>query len=132
MGKVNRETAEADVNAWLDKKKIFESEREQRKEFIEILVESVMNGVLVIGDDGVMKHALLFPFGDEEKISSLTYKLRLNDKMLKPYLKGVTQGDGDERMLAYIAALTEQPRGLIANLDTADKKTAMAIAIFFL
>lgn len=132
MGKINRETAEAEVNAWLDKKKVFDSTKETQKDFIDILVEAVVQGVLVVETDGKLKHILLFPFGEDTKITSLSYHLRLNDKMLKPCLNGVKAGDGDERMLAYIAALTEEPRGLLANLDSADKKIATAIAIFFL
>lgn len=133
MTKINREVAEGEVTLWLDKKKVFQATRESQKEFIDILVEAIVEGVLVL-DQSTFKftHTLLFPIGESEMIKSLVYVSRLNDKMLRPCLNGVKQGDGDERMLAYIAALTDQPRGLMANLDSADKKVATAIAVFFL
>jgi hypothetical protein len=52
--------------------------------------------------------------------------------MLKPYMNGVKPSDAEGRLLGYIAALTGQARAILEELDTADKKIAMSIAIFFL
>ena len=133
MTSVSREVAEAEVQAWLDKKKVFESNRENNKDSVEILVDGVCQGVLSL-DQTTWKftHKLLFPFGDQIKVEELKYHSRLNDKMLKPYLNGVKPSDAEGRLLAYIAALTGQARAVLEELDTADKKIAMAIAIFFL
>lgn len=133
MTSVSREIAEAEVNAWLEKKKVFSSTKESSKDSIEVLVDAMCNGVLSLDQQTWnFTHKLLFPFGDQVKVEELKYKPRLNDKMLKPYLNGVKASDAEGRLLAYIAALTGQSRAILEELDTADKKIAMAIAIFFL
>ena len=133
MTSVSREVAEAEVQAWLDKKKVFKTTSENNKDSVEILVDGVCQGVLSLDQTTwKFKHKLLFPFGDQIKVEELNYHSRLNDKMLKPYLNGVKPSDAEGRLLAYIAALTGQARAVLEELDTADKKIAMAIAIFFL
>ncbi len=136
------EVAEADVNAWLDKKKVGEKTRESLKDYIDTLIEAVSTGTLTL-DKGNEKdpaskptfkwtHNLLFPFENESSLTSLTYECRINDRMMKPNLTGVKLGDSDGRFNALIATLTRQPRTIIETLDTADKKISMAIGIFFL
>lgn len=135
------DVAEADINAWLDKKKVGEKTRETNKDYIETLIEAVSNGTLTLDKDDEksnkagtykFKHTLLFPFEGDAAKDSLEYECRINDRMMKPNLNGVKLGDGDGRFNALIATLTRQPRTLIEQLDTADKKIAMAIGIFFL
>lgn len=52
--------------------------------------------------------------------------------MLKPYMQGIKTDDAGGQLLGYVAALTRQPRAVLEQLDSVDKKIAMAIAIFFL
>lgn len=133
--KITREQAEAEVTAWLDKKKIFQSTRERLEDNVELLIDAIQEGTLVLNqDDWKFTHTLLHPFGSDEsaKITSLVYRSRLNDKLLKPCVQGVKANDADGRLLAYIAALTDQSRGLLESMDSVDKKIAMAIAVFFL
>lgn len=157
MEKVSRDQAKAEVIAWLDKKKIFEADRngEAAEQNIKILTEAIVEGVLVLDanvtiEDSTPKekegavssfewqHELMFPIksqaGEKEtptSISILKYKLRLNDRMLQGPLTGVKSTDADQRMLAYISALTGQPKAILANLDSQDKKIATAIVSFF-
>lgn len=133
MDKISREVAEAEVKKWLDKKKVFESTRELRKDNIDVLVDAICEGVLVLNEtDNSFTHELLFPFTGEKPLSKLTYKGRLNDNILRPYLKGVPADDGDMRLNAIIAALTDSAKGIVSGLDSLDKKIASSIAIFFL
>lgn len=132
MDKVDRQKAESEVNSWLDKKKVFQSTRETNKDNIDLLVDAICEGVLTMDQEFEFTHKLLHPFGEQEQITHLTYKSRLNDKMLRPYLKGVKSDDGDSRLLAYIAALTGTPRAILEGMDSLDKKISMAIAVFFL
>ncbi len=131
MGKpVARELAEKEVTSWLDKKKVMEADRERSKDSIEQLIEAMEEGILTLDDSTFdFTHKLLFPL---DGVTEMKYFPRLNDRMLKPYLNGVKSGDADGRLLAYVAALTKQPRAILETLDTADKKISMAIAIFFL
>jgi hypothetical protein len=130
---VDRETAEAEVNAWLEAKKVFPSTIEDNQESIKILTESIMYGVLTFEPkDNSFTHKLLFPLGEDgTTFSELKYTHRVNDKMLQKFMKGVSARDADGRLNATIAALTNTARGIIEGLDTMDKKVSNAIAIFF-
>lgn len=131
---VDRETAEQEIESWLDAKKIFPSTREDSKDAIETLIEAVMYGVLTYNKDEQHKltHQLQFPLGEEGlTVATFEYKHRINDKILQKYMKGVSGKDGDARINATLAALTGQPRGIIEGLDTIDKKVANAIVVFF-
>lgn len=133
MIKITREVAKSEIDSWLDYKKIFSATREANAENIEFLEEMICEGVISIDKDTKeITHNLLFPLGDESKISKLVYKPRINDRMLNPYLKGVKSNDADGRLTAYVSALTSQMRNVISNLDSQDKKISMSIAVFFL
>lgn len=131
---LTREVAEAEINQWLESKKVFPSTIESQKDSIEVLIDAMTMGNLVYGDESKpdaekqFKHILLHPLGD---VTELVYKNRLNDRMLQPFLKGVDPRNSDERLNATIAALTDRARGIIAGLDSIDKKICNAIAIFF-
>lgn len=130
---IDRETAEKEVNEWLEAKKIFPSTIEDNKDSIEILIEAIMYGVLTLETtDKSFTHTLLFPLGEDgTQVSQLKYRHRVNDKILQKFMKGVAAKDGDGRLNATIAALADTARGIIEGLDTVDKKVANAIAIFF-
>lgn len=130
--KVERSLAEQEVIDWLDKKKVSSSVRESNKDSIELLIDCICDGEMVKDDKNNLDYTLKHSFGDEEKITKLTFKPRLNDKMLKPYLNGVKTNDAEGRLLAYISALTGVQRAILENMDSVDKKVAMAVVIFFL
>lgn len=132
MNKVARELAETEVTKWLDTKKVFESVRETYKESVDLLIEAMQNGVLVYNEsDNSFTHELLHPLNNEQPVTELKYKGRLNDNDVRPYLKGVAAGDGDARLVSTIAALTGKAKGIISALDTSDRKITNAIATFF-
>lgn len=133
MSVIVKDVAEATINKWLDTKKVFKTTRETNADSINLLIEAVMEGCLTHNEsDNSLTHVLLHPQQSEQPVTSLTYKGRLNDNMLQKYLKGVASNDGDARLNAIIAALTDQPRGVINALDSIDKKISMAIAVFFI
>ena len=133
---VDPEVALQDVTDWLDKRKIFPGQREKGQDQIDILVEAVSQGILVINpEDNSIEHKLIWPLENKEKVvtlASLKYSGRLNDNMMRPHTAGLKPGDSDGRLLAYIAGLTGVVRGVLVNLDSQDKRIAMAISIFFL
>lgn len=132
MSKIAREVAEQEIEGWLTKKKVFASQKEANKDSIEILVEAISEGVLVLNPEtNEFIHKLLFPIENEIITAELKYKPRLNDNMLKPHLNGLKPTDGDGRMWAHIAALTGVSKNILTALDSIDKKIAMAIVVFF-
>ncbi len=134
--KLSREVAEIEVEAWLDKKKVFQETRDKYKDYVDIIVEAIMNGVLVLDDKGEFTQILLFPLGGkgegESSIESIKYRLRVNDKQVSPHMRGVKADDADGRLQALIAAITSQSKSVISNFDSADKRIATAIGIFFM
>lgn len=133
---IAREVAEKDVTKWLDMKKVSASLRESYRDFIDIMIDAVQDGALKLEDDGKWTHKLIWPIGQGDegtgKLDTLQYHMRINSKMLRPYLNGVKQGDADGRMDAHIAALTKTAREIIASMDSStDKRIANAIALFF-
>lgn len=131
--KVTREVAQSTIDSWLDRKKVYEATREAYNENIEILIEAVTTGDLVLDHDkNILTHKLLFPEVFDGEITELTYRARLNDNTLKPHMQGVKSNDAEGRLAAYGSALTSQPKSVISKLDTADKKIVSSIVLFFL
>lgn len=132
MGKIVYEVAEAEITKWLDKKKVLPKTRDKHKEHIETLTNAIEEGHLSFDEDsGEFIHKLLFSLG-EGAISELRYKCRINHNSMKPNLKGIDPTNVDDRLLALIATLTTQPRGIISALDSVDNDIARSIAIFFI
>jgi len=130
MEKVSREVATVEVEEWLNKKRIYQSVREQQKDSIDLLIDAVMLGDITIGDDNTITHKLVNPTGD---IKEMKYKARISESDTRGPLSGVKGNDAEGRLNAYIQALTGTPKNIIAALDTStDKKIALSIAVFFL
>ena len=136
MAKIPLETAQAEVDKWLDFKKVKDQKRENNKEQIELIVDAICEGTLVLDEKTlVFTHKLSFPLGSSDKegtIKELTYKPRLMVRDINAKMKGVKAGDSDGRIVGYIAALTDQPSGIITSLDTEDNSLAQQIVAFFL
>lgn len=130
---VDYETAEADVDSWLDHKRVKPRKRESNKEAIEELIDSVMYGQLKIDSDTLnITQVLDFPIGEEGSIKEIIHKPRVHVSAVNSKLKGVKAGDVDGRLLAYTSALTGKPVGVLGKLDTGDNAVAQNIAVFFL
>jgi hypothetical protein len=129
---VSREVAEADVQRWLEAKRVRQSKKILLEGNVEVLIESVMEGFITIDENCNLTQVLRFPVGLHENIKQLNFKTRLQVLEVSPFLKKVEQGDGDGRVLAYILAATEQPLGIIQSLDTEDLGVSQSIAVFFL
>lgn len=136
MSKIPLKTAQAEVDKWLDFKKVKTQKRENNKEQIELIVDAVCDGTLVLDEKTlVFTHKLLFPLGNSDNegtIKELTYKPRLMVRDINAKMKGVKANDPDGRIVSYVSALTDQPSGIIASLDTEDNSLAQQIVSFFL
>lgn len=130
MKAVAIEEAQKEVTDWLDYKKVSESKRETYKDNIDALAGFVSEGVLSL-QENVFTHTLKFAVGEGGTITKLEYKPRLSMKTVNEQLQGVKATDADARIVAYIAALTGQPKNVIKLLDTEDYAVAQAIAVFF-
>jgi hypothetical protein len=128
---VSKEIAIQDVNRWLDYKRVRASKREDYKQHIDSLVAAIQDGLLTVEEDHTITQHLLFEIG-EGGTKELKFKPRLTQEQLNPYISKLASGSADERLRAYICALTGQAVGIISKLDTEDNTISQSIAVFFL
>lgn len=128
---ITYEKATEEITEWLDYKKIGSKKREATQEMVETLVSAMCEGYLYKKEDESFVQKLKFPLQNEMTVDTLEYKPRLAVKDVQPHLRGVKGDDGDGRLLAHVAALTNKPKELLRALDTEDNNIAQAIAIFF-
>lgn len=131
MSVVAIDAAKEEVGKWLDYKKIGDAKRESFKDSIETLAGYLSDGSLILREDKTFEHTLKFAVGSGGSIAKLEYKPRISMKAVNEKMVGVKPTDADGRLLAYIAALTGQPKNIISELDTEDNAVAQAIAVFF-
>jgi polyhydroxyalkanoate synthesis regulator phasin len=133
MSVVSREIAEQEVGKWLDFKRVSERRRKDLADTIDALVDAVEDGSLTLEEGMKFKQTLKFPIKtNDTETAELTFKPRITVGEVQTKLKGVKATDTDERLNAYMSALTGQPMGVIKALDTDDQRTGLAIAVFFL
>ena len=128
---ITQEIAERDVESWLDHKKIKGKKRESQKDAIETLIESVMEGDLVLDPDTFkFTQTLLHPMGE---INELVFEPRLAMGKIRKKLKGIKiTEDTTGYIMGYVATLTNQPYNVIDGIDADDYKIGQAIAGFFI
>jgi len=117
-----------EVHRWLDQKRVSKKKRRDFDQAINLLAQQYAEGNLAFEEDGEIRQFLKFPF---ENLKELRYKQRLTKDEVNPYLKGVNSQDEEERVVAFICALTKQARGVINRLDTEDSQVPDAVAVFF-
>lgn len=129
---VSEDQARREIAQWLDVKRVSARKREQYKDQEDVLTEAIMAGDLVVGDNGLELN-LLFPTNDGEGVKVLKFKNRLTVGERQATTKGVAANDSEGRLIAYIAALTDQPVGVIKKLESGeDYERASSIAVYFL
>ena len=132
--KVTKELAQEEFEKWATAKKIKQSARDSYKSIEEKIVESISEGILILNENLEWEHTLEFPIEGAgiTSTSLLTYKLRLSTGVLNVAFKGIKPDESDERLVAMIAALTGEPKGIIKALDTStDYSLASCIATYF-
>lgn len=126
------EVAEADVNRWLDFKQVSEKKREGNKENIEAMIEEIQKGSMKINDDFTISYDLRNPIGEEIKTIQLQFRGRVKMRDIQTALRGVDSKDLQGWVIAYTAAVTQNPKPLIAQMDSVDFGICQAIVSFFM
>jgi len=134
MEKVSEDQARAEVNAWLDAKRVKPPKREAHSDAIDDLVYAMVYGQLTLDSEtNEFNQKLDVPIeGEGASTTDLKYKFRLRVNETHSKMKGVKANDPDGRVMALVAALTGKPRAIIGKLDTGDYSVAQSIALFFL
>lgn len=127
------EQAQAEVEKWLDHKKVSAGKREKQKPHIEVLVDAICDGTLTLNPDMTFTHALKFPIGDgADALKEIKYRPRISHGEVHVYLQKCKSDDAHGQVFAYIQALTKQPKDLLARLDSEDHAIAQGFAVFFI
>jgi len=128
---VDRETAESDVNRWLNNKNIKPVKREGKyKELIKNLVDYVCEGDIIIDNECYIIQTLSVPFENEKPLKEFKYKSRI--KIEEVRVDTSINNDAFAFTYAYVAALTGLPVGLVKKMDSEDFKVAQTITGFFM
>jgi hypothetical protein len=133
--KVASEIATAEVNKWLELKKIGEKKREDKKDSIDAMIGAICEGLLIIDEKGFITQKLKFQIKDESgkvELEELKYKPRLSTAQIQACLAGTKLTDLYALPIALIAALTDQSKSIIKLLDSEDSSVGQSIANFFL
>ncbi len=131
MGKsvMTLELAQAEIEKWIEYKKLDEDEIEEKESQIKTLVTAVKNGRLTLAEDFKMTQTLKFPL---DKLKELTYAPRLSVDTISMKVGMIDATNPILLMSAHAAASAGVVVGLIQKLDTGDNKVAQAIGSFFL
>ena len=132
LEKVDKETATAEVEAWLEYQKVMPLQREDYANSIKVLVEGIQYGILSLNDNAFTQ-TLLEPVGKDGTIKEIKYKARIKNSIeLAPFKKDTTDGTGLIEAVWSCLTADAQPKQVYKLLDKADKRFAGAIVIFFL
>ncbi len=127
MPVLSLELAQAEVEKWMNKKKVRQSVRESNKDNIEILVEGFVDGFLSLNDEtNEITQKLIHP---TEALKTLTFKPRLTASEKGRYLSKAN--DVNSQIVALLAALSGQNSALIGGLDTDDIAVSRSLTSFF-
>ena len=135
MAKVPYETAEKEINSWLDNKKIGASKRVAKKDNIETLINALSDGDLLLDPKTFeLTQLLKFPLKADKEIglTQLKYKSRLSTAQVGAALKSAKMNDAYGIVAAIISVLTNEMIPSVNEFDTEDFGVASAIASFFL
>jgi len=130
---ISEEQARIDVEHFFKSRRITKRIREKHENDEECLVDSIMEGLITINENGVIEQTLVFPTEGDKPITKLTYKTRMSVDERSQAVKGIKPEDGEGRLRGYVAQLTNQPHGVIKKLETGvDYEIASSIASYFL
>jgi len=133
MNKVTQEVAEKDVQKWLDARMTSEKKRKDMHDSIIELESAVMEGNLIVNDNGSLTQKLIVPFGEEETTSTINYKLRITAGDIQKRMVGnkVKAGDIDGRLIVHVCAATGLSFEQVSKMDSVDYSLASTIGNFF-
>ena len=131
--KVSEEVAEQDINLWLEARKTSDTKRKSMESSIKEMINYVIEGKIIVKEDGSLKQILDFPIGDEVRITELDFKNRISVGDIQKRMTGnkIASGDIDGRLMVYACALTGKAFAQISNMDSSDYSVTSTVASFF-
>jgi hypothetical protein len=133
MEVVSKEVAENDVSAWLDYIRIRKTQRESEfaKVYINHIIESVMEGLLIINEDKTITQKLLSPIGEGGITKEIVYNSRFEVGKMIDAMSLVKSNDEASKTIAVLSLLSNKPVGMFKKLERSDYVIAEKITLFF-
>lgn len=128
---VSTAIATAEINKWLDSKKIGGSKRAKYKHHIAEMVSAVEDGYLKLDENLVLHQTLKFPFKEEVTTENLTYKPRMSGNDRDEATKH-SDGSGSDIVYCFGAFLTGKVKAFLKKLDSEDHAIMQAVVMFFM
>ena len=134
MKLISKDTAAQEFNKWATQKRLSERVINDLEGAQAIILAAFEEGTLVLIEDFTLTQKLIWPTGEDGNgVAELIYKFRMTVGQRSAAAKGIKPTDAEGRLAAYVAALTDQPRGVINKLDGGDDYSlASSIANYFL
>lgn len=133
--KIEYDVALAEMQALLDKKKLYPKKRAGAMPIIEMIAEAMSYGHVSINGDGGIVQTLLDPIKNTAggvEFSELTYKARVAPDTIASKLSVVKNITEDKKIMVYTTAYTGKSEGEINKLESTDRNTCDAISLFFM
>lgn len=129
LNTVDTETARADVEKWLDIRRVTEKQRANVADAVNTLVELFESGRLRLNENTEIVHTLIFPEYCND-IEELTYKTRIRVDEIEQ-CRALAKKNETEYQRAIIAKLANIAPAEIKGMDAADWTIAQSVYSFF-
>ena len=132
---IPKELAKQEFNKWLDFKRIKPAKREQNKASENSIIDSFMDGNMVLNENHSITYTLDFPITNDDgevTVRELKIKPRVFTGELNAALSTVDATTPDGRIFAYIKALTSEVNGILNKIDSGDYAQLQNIVTYFL
>lgn len=133
MSKVPEQVAQEDIERWLEARMTSDKKRRDLADSIKELEGAVMDGNLIVKEDGTLLQKLIIPIGEESKLTEVKYKLRITAGDVQKRMVGnkIKATDLHGTLLIQICAATDLTFEQVAKMDYTDYAIATAIGNFF-
>jgi len=133
-----RQIAEGEVKSWLEFQHIPVRKQEFFSANVQNLIDAVEDGFVIINPDKSITQKLMFPFGEDLKVTELKFKSRLMVAEIKQAQEPEPGEEAKENSstfdvgFAYIKALTGQLKSITGRMNNKDYKISDNICLFFM
>lgn len=132
FNKVDEQTAEKELNRWLEAKRVPARKREQNDQVLTTLAGAIQDGRLIVTDTGQITVKLLYPIGNGGEIDRLDFSNRIKAKQVRKMKVNDDAFDTMGQVMAIAAAATNNSMKLLGELDNEDYSLIQSIAVFFM
>lgn len=126
---VDAVTARKDVLAWLKSCDISDKKIEAYDKFVDLIVEYVSKGYLVINEDGSITQHLINPMGDVTK--TIIYQTDYQVGTLSTNMSLNKEGTDIGNTVAMLATLSSLPAKVFLTMGRRDFTVADKLTVFF-